>query len=96
LIYKGKFEKINQKWELLGVKADLGVSTHGLILEGVYKIELDTKTEYGGFRGHLPHSKTGILKKIVGVLFEKIDFKDIHYWLYSWILHQFLYKGLNF
>jgi hypothetical protein len=22
---------------------------HGLFLEGVYKIELDTKTEYGGF-----------------------------------------------
>jgi hypothetical protein len=48
----------------------------------------------GGFKGHLPHSKTGIFKKIVGVLFEKIDFKDIHYWLYSGILHQFLYKAL--
>jgi hypothetical protein len=36
-----------------------------------------------GFRRHLPHSKTGIFKKIVGVLFEKIDFRDIHYWLYS-------------
>jgi hypothetical protein len=25
--------------------------THGLFLEGVYKIELDTKTEYEGFKG---------------------------------------------
>jgi hypothetical protein len=25
------------------------INNHGLILEGVYKIELDTKTEYGGF-----------------------------------------------
>jgi hypothetical protein len=25
------------------------LTAHGLILEGVYKIELDTKTEYGGF-----------------------------------------------
>jgi hypothetical protein len=25
---------------------------HGKFLEGVYEIELDTKTEYGGFRGH--------------------------------------------
>jgi hypothetical protein len=35
-------------------------SNHGLFLEGVYKIELDTKTEYEDFRGHLPPSKSGI------------------------------------
>ncbi len=26
-----------------------GIISHGLFLEGVYKIELDTKTEYEGF-----------------------------------------------
>jgi hypothetical protein len=39
-----------------------------MFLEGVYEIELDTRTEYGGFRGQFPHSKID-LKKIVGVLF---------------------------
>jgi hypothetical protein len=37
---------------------------HGLFLEGVYKIELDTKTEYGGVLGdafHIP--KRVFLKK---------------------------------
>jgi hypothetical protein len=46
----------------------------GMFLKGVYKIESDTETEYGGFRGHFPHSKTGIFKKIVGAVFEKTRF----------------------
>jgi hypothetical protein len=37
--------------------------SHGLFLEGVYKIELDTKNEYEGFEGFEgtpSYSKTGI------------------------------------
>ncbi len=61
----------------MGFKNKSFNSNHGLFLEGDYKIELDTKTEYEDFRGHLPHSKSGIFKKkTVGVLFEKIDFRD--------------------
>ncbi len=52
--------------------------SHDMFLEGVYEIELDTKTEYGGFWGTLPHSKIGILKPV---------FKDTPYCLYSLILH---------
>jgi hypothetical protein len=47
---------------------------HGGFLEGVYEIELDTKTEYGGFRGPFPHPRMGIFKKIVGAVFEKTRF----------------------
>jgi hypothetical protein len=38
------------------------------------KLNSTQKLNMRGFRGHLPHSKTGIFKKIVGVLFEKTSF----------------------
>jgi hypothetical protein len=41
------------------------------------KLNSTQKLGMRGFWGHFPHSKMGIFKKIVRVLFEKIDFRVI-------------------
>jgi hypothetical protein len=42
------------------------------LFQGAYKIESNTKTEYGGFKRHQTHSKMDILKKFVKLKFYKV------------------------
>jgi hypothetical protein len=42
-------QKCENRFKIFEEKHNFLQSLHGGFLEGVYEIELDTKTEYGGF-----------------------------------------------